>query len=115
MEDTASLDSGDVQVVKTEDEEISTKALSSTHDPRIPSRKSPRCLPPLPLKPQPKEEKVVSEDDKESEMNSEDEERVMGKDNEMEEEKGRERDKEEVTLDAPQENPRKRKANLALP
>ena len=31
----------------------------------------------------------------------------MGKDNEMEEEKGRERDKEEVTLDAPQENPKK--------
>ena len=32
----------------------------------------------------------------------------------MEEEKGRERDKEEVTLEAPQENPKKRKANKVI-
>ena len=68
-----------------------------------------------PLKPQPKEEKVVSKEDEEFETDSEDEERVMGKDNEMEEEKGSERDKEEVTLDAPQENPRKRKADRLYP
>lgn len=47
-------------------------------------------------------------------MEFEDDDMKMGKDNEMEEEKGRERDMEEVNLEAPQENPKKRKSDQAL-
>ena len=47
-EDTTSSDSGEVQVMKSEKNETPCKATPVTRDPRIPSRKSPRCLPPIP-------------------------------------------------------------------
>ena len=52
-EDTASSNSRDVQVVKTEDEENSTKSIFVAYTPCIPSRKIPRSCPPLSPKPKP--------------------------------------------------------------
>lgn len=89
--------------MKTEDEENATNSIS-TCNPHIPNRKSPRCLPP-PL-PKPKPQEADSEEDKETNSDSEHEDKGLGKDNLIEEDKGRERNKEEEALDTPLGNPR---------
>lgn len=109
LEDTTSSNFGDVQVIKIGDEEKSTKATSISFNPLFPSRKSPRCLPPIPPKPEPQEEKEDSKEVEETKTYSEDEDKVKGKDIVKDEEKGRERDKEEDTLDVSLGNPRKEK------
>ena len=48
--ETVSSDSGDVQCVKSDDKENTTKVIPVA---RIPNRKSPRSLPPIPPKPEP--------------------------------------------------------------
>ena len=56
---------------------------------------------------------MASGDDMVSIMEIEDDEMKMGKDSEMELDMDKEKDKVNVIPDAPQDNPRKRKANLA--
>ncbi len=114
-EDTTSSDSGDELVVKLEKIDTPRKPIPVTYDPHISSRKSPRCLPPIPPSPHPKEVKEASDDDVESDTYSEEEYLDTGKESEMEEDKGRENDKEVVTPMDPKVNPKKRKVNQALP
>ena len=109
-EDTISLDFGDVQCVKFEDEEKYTKAIPAAHIPCILSRKSPICLPPIPPKLEPQVEKEDSEEEEKTNTKFEDED----KDNVKEEDKGRESEKVEVAPNVSPRNPKKRKVDQAL-
>ena len=77
-EDIANSNSRDVHVVKSEKIETPSKVILVTCDPRIPGRKSPRCLPPIPPSPHLKEVKEASDDDVESATESEEEDTEMG-------------------------------------
>ncbi len=87
-EDTSSSDSKDVQVVKLEDGDDSTKAISVALNPHFPSKKSPRGFPPIIPRPEPQEVKDDSEEEEETKIESEDEDKVKGKDTMKDEERG---------------------------
>jgi hypothetical protein len=114
LEDMASSDSKDVQIVKSEDGDYSSKVFSSSSNPHFPSRKSPRGLPPFIPKPKPQEEKEDTEEEEETETESEDEDKAKGKDIVKDDKKERETNKEDVALEASLDNPRKIKVDQAL-